>query len=136
MSITAKAIYSGSLRTEAEHIKSGNKIITDAPVDNQGKGESFSPTDMVATALGSCMLTIMGIKARDKDLDIEGAEVQIVKTMASNPRRISKIEIKMTMPANGYSDKDKKILEGAAHACPVHQSLHPDLEIVFDLIWS
>lgn len=136
MNITAKAKYTGELRTQAEHVKSGSQIITDAPTDNQGKGESFSPTDMVATALGSCMLTIMGIKARDKDLSIEGAEVEILKTMASNPRRISRIDIKLQMPANDYSDKDKKILQAASEACPVHNSLHPDIEIVVDMIWS
>jgi len=136
MSITSKAIYTGELRTEAEHVKSGNKLITDAPTDNQGKGESFSPTDMVATALGSCMLTIMGIKARDKEIDIEGANVEILKTMGSNPRRISKIDIKLTMPAKNYSDSDKKILKLAAEACPVSRSLHPDLVVAVDMIWS
>jgi len=110
--------------------------MTDAPVDNQGKGESFSPTDMVATALGSCMLTIMGIKARDKKIDIEGAEVETIKTMASDPRRISKIDIKLTMPAKNYSEKDKKILKAAAEACPVQKSLHTDMEIAVNVIWS
>jgi len=136
MSITSKIIYKGNLRTESEHIKSGTKIMTDAPVDNQGKGESFSPTDMVATALGSCMLTIMGIKARDKKIDIEGAEVETIKTMASDPRRISKIDIKLTMPAKNYSEKDKKILKAAAEACPVQKSLHTDMEIAVNVIWS
>ncbi len=136
MSITSKVIYKGDLRTEAEHIKSGNKIMTDAPTDNQGKGETFSPTDMVATALGSCMLTIMGIKARDKEIDIEGAEIETIKTMASNPRRISRIDIKLTMPAKNYSEKNKKILIAAADACPVHGSLHPDMEIAVNVIWS
>jgi len=136
MSITSKVIYRGDLRTEAEHIKSGTKIVTDAPVDNQGKGESFSPTDMVATALGSCMLTIMGIKARDKEIDIEGAEVETIKTMASDPRRISKIDIKLTMPAKNYSEKDKKNLKAAAEACPVQRSLHTDMEIAINVIWS
>ena len=133
--MTSKVIYKGDLRTEAEHIKSGNKIMTDAPIDNQGKGETFSPTDMVATALGSCMLTIMGIRARDKQIDIEGAEVETIKTMASDPRRISKIDIKLTMPAKGYSQKDKKILEAAAMACPVSRSLHSDLELSINMIW-
>ena len=109
--------------------------MTDAPIDNQGKGETFSPTDMVATALGSCMLTIMGIRARDKQIDIEGAEVETIKTMASDPRRISKIDIKLTMPAKGYSQKDKKILEAAAMACPVSRSLHSDLELSINMIW-
>lgn len=136
MSITAKAIYTGDLRTEAEHVKSGNKLITDAPTDNQGKGQSFSPTDMVATALGTCMLTIMGIKARDKGLNMEGAEIEVLKTMASNPRRISKLDIKIKMPPGDFSDQDKKILLAAAEACPVHKSLHPDMEITVDTIWQ
>jgi uncharacterized OsmC-like protein len=136
MSITSKIIYQGNLRTEAEHVKSGHQIVTDAPTDNQGKGESFSPTDMVATALGSCMLTIMGIKARDKDIDITGTTIETIKTMASNPRRISKIDIKMIMPAKNYTDRDKKILIAASNACPVHGSLHPDMEINVNVIWS
>ena len=136
MSTTSKVIYKGDLRTEAEHTKSGNTILTDAPIDNQGKGETFSPTDMVATALGSCMLTIMGIKARDKEIDIKGAEVETIKTMASDPRRISKIDIKLTMPSKIYTERDKKILIAAAEACPVSRSLHPDLEVSVNVIWS
>lgn len=135
MDFTAKTTYIGELRTEAIHLKSGTQMLTDAPVDNQGKGESFSPTDMVATALGSCMLTIMGIKARDKNIDIEGAQVEVLKTMASNPRRISRLDIKMTMPKKSYSDKDKKILELATKACPVGNSLHSDVEVVTDIVW-
>ncbi len=136
MNFTAKTTYIGGLRTEAIHLKSGTQMVTDAPVDNQGKGESFSPTDMVATAMGSCMLTIMGIKARDKNIDIEGATIEVLKTMASNPRRISKLDIKMTMPSKSFSDKDKKILEHAAQTCPVGNSLHSDIEIVTDIIWA
>jgi len=136
MNFTAKTTYIGGLRTEAVHLKSGTQMVTDAPVDNQGKGESFSPTDMVATAMGSCMLTIMGIKARDKNIDIEGATIEVLKTMASNPRRISKLDIKMTMPSKSFSDKDKKILEHAVQTCPVGNSLHSDIEIVTDIIWA
>jgi len=136
MNFTAKTTYIGGLRTEAVHLKSGTQMVTDAPVDNQGKGESFSPTDMVATAMGSCMLTIMGIKARDKNIDIKGATIEVLKTMASNPRRISKLDIKMTMPSKSFSDKDKKILEHAAQTCPVGNSLHSDIEIVTDIIWA
>ncbi len=136
MNYTAKTTYTGGLRTNAVHLKSNTKIVTDAPVDNQGKGESFSPTDLVATALGSCMLTIMGIKARDKDIDMEGATVEVLKTMASNPRRIARLDIKMTMPDKPFSDRDKKILEQSAKACPVGNSLHPDVEVVADIIWA
>ncbi len=136
MNITSKTTYIGGLRTEAIHIKSNTQIVTDAPTDNQGKGESFSPTDLVATGLGACMLTIMGIKARDKGIDMEGTTVDTIKTMASKPRRISKIEVNMTMPKKEYSDEDKKVLEMAAKACPVGRSLHPDLEITVQMIWS
>lgn len=135
MNFTAKTTYTGGLRTNAVHLKSNTEIVTDAPVDNQGKGESFSPTDLVATALGSCMLTIMGIKARDKDIDMEGATVEVLKTMASNPRRISRLDIKMSMPKKSFSDRDKKILAAAAEACPVGNSLHPDVEVHTDIIW-
>jgi len=136
MATTAKVKYIGGLRTEAVHVKSNTQIVTDAPTDNEGKGESFSPTDLVATALGACMLTIMGIKARDKGIDMDGTTVETVKTMASNPRRIEQIDIKMKMPDKAYSDSDKKILELAAKACPVGHSLHPDLKVVVDIIWS
>ena len=133
--MTSKIIYQGSLRTEATHIRSGTTIMTDAPVDNRGKGESFSPTDMVATALGSCILSIMGIKAEDMGLDISGAVAEVTKTMASEPRRISKIEVNITMPDHGFSKRDKTILEKTAHACPVGRSLHPDLEDVLTISW-
>ncbi len=133
--MTAEIIYQGQLRTQATHIRSGNQIITDAPVDNQGKGEAFSPTDMVATGLASCVITIMGIKARDKGIDISGAKAKVTKVMASDPRRIAKIEINLYMPEGDYSDKDKIILEKAAHGCPVRRSLHPDLEEVLNIIW-
>jgi len=131
---TSSVVYQGNLRTECTHIKSNSSIITDAPTDNNGKGEAFSPTDLVATALGSCMLTIMGISARNHDINIEGAEVSITKTMSSNPRRISKLEATMTFPDGmSYSDKEKKILTAAANGCPVHQSIHPDIEVLVDI---
>ena len=125
--MTSKVIYTGSLRTEAEHLKSGAKIITDAPTDNHGKGEAFSPTDTVATALASCMLTVMGIKAEDLKLNLKGTMAEVTKTMEANPRRISKVEIVITFPEK-YSEKCKKILEHTAKTCPVLQSLHPDME--------
>jgi uncharacterized OsmC-like protein len=133
--MTSKIKYTGNLRTEATHLKSGNSIITDAPTDNNGKGEAFSPTDLVATALGSCILTIMGIKAKDAEIDMDGAEVEITKVMASNPRRISKIIATIQMPQKDYSTRDKKILEKAAHHCPVFNSLSPDLEEEINLFW-
>ncbi|SFC43031.1 Uncharacterized OsmC-related protein [Zunongwangia mangrovi] len=125
--MTAKVTYLGSLRTEAEHLQSGTKILTDAPVDNHGKGESFSPTDTVATALATCMLTIMGIKAEAMGISIEGTTAEVTKTMAAEPRRISKIEVVLSLPKK-YEDKEMKILENAAKTCPVLYSLHPDIE--------
>tara|TARA_B100000929_G_scaffold280270_1_gene258113 strand:- start:212 stop:619 length:408 start_codon:yes stop_codon:yes gene_type:complete len=125
--MTSRVVYQGSLRTECEHLKSGNTFITDSPTDNNGKGEAFSPTDTVATALASCMLTIIGIKAENSDFSIENTVAEVTKTMASEPRRISKIEINFTFP-EVYSDKQKKIIEHAAKTCPVWYSLHPDIE--------
>lgn len=125
--MTSKVIYVGDLRTECEHLQSGNQMITDAPLDNQGKGEAFSPTDTVATALASCMLTIMGIKARDLSLDLTNSYAEVIKTMAPNPRRISKIAINFFLPST-LGEKEKAILENAAKTCPVIYSLHPDLE--------
>ena len=133
--MTSKVTYKGGLRTEAIHLKSGNTIITDAPVDNHGNGEAFSPTDLTVTSLGSCILTIMGIAASRKDIDINGATADIKKIMASDPRRIARIEINITMPANNYADKDKKLLEKAAHHCPVGLSLHDNTEEVVSITW-
>lgn len=125
--MTSKVTYLGELRTECEHLGSGSKMITDAPLDNQGRAEAFSPTDAVATSLASCMFTIMGIKARDMSLDLKNAYAEVTKTMASNPRRISKIAIIFHMPS-GLDEKEKTILENAAKTCPVIYSLHPDIE--------
>lgn len=132
----SKVIYKGGLRTEAVHLKSGNVILTDAPTDNEGKGEAFSPTDLAATSLASCILTIMGIAAQKHDIDISGSKADVNKIMASNPRRIKTIEINITMPANDYSAKDKKILEAAAHHCPVAMSLSDNTEEVIKIIWT
>ena len=136
MGQTAQVTYKGSLRTSATHLRSGNDIITDAPVDNNGKGEAFSPTDLVATALASCLITIMGIKADQMGINIEGAAGDIEKIMDSNPRRIKQVKVKVTMPAHtSYEAKDKKILEAAARTCPVALSLHPDTIQTIDFIW-
>ena len=130
---TAKTIYFGNLRTEATHVRSGQKIVTDAPVDNQGKGEFFSPTDLLATALASCMLTIMGIAARTHGFDIDGTEVKITKVMGVNPRRVVEVIVELNFPRN-YSVKEKRIIELSAKECPVANSLHPDLKqtVVFN----
>ena len=131
----ANIVYQNNLRTEAEHIASGEKILTDAPVDNNGKGEAFSPTDLVATALGSCMITIMAISANKYDIDVSGTNASIKKIMGSDPRRISEISIDINMNKN-IEGKDRKRLERAALACPVHKSLHPDLEKKIRFIYS
>ena len=131
----ANIVYQNNLRTEAEHIASGEKIITDAPVDNNGKGEAFSPTDLVATALGSCMITIMAISANKYDIDVTGTYASVKKNMGSDPRRISEIFIDINMNKN-IEEKDRKRLERAALACPVHKSLHPDLEKKIRFIYS
>ena len=130
---TVKTKYIGDLRTEATHLRSGVKITTDAPVDNQGKGEFFSPTDLLATSLGSCMLTIMGISAKTHGFNIDGTEVSITKVMGTEPRRVVEVIVELTFPHNNYSAKERKLLELSAKECPVANSLHPDLKqtIVF-----
>lgn len=133
---TVSETYLGDLRVECVHNASGTVIVTDAPVDNQGKGEAFSPTDLCATALASCATTIMGIYARAHDIDITGTKVEVVKTMSASPRRIGKIEVTFTMPDREYSDREKTALVNAAHTCPVRLSLHPDIEQVFTFNWA
>ena len=121
-------MYLGDLRTRAKHIQSAETLLTDAPVDNQGRGENFSPTDLLATALGSCMLTIMGISAREHQFNIDGTKISITKIMASNPRRVSEVVLELYFPSSDYSEKQKKIIRLAADTCPVALSLHPDLK--------
>jgi uncharacterized OsmC-like protein len=133
---TVETVYLGELRTEARHVRSGEKIITDAPVDNQGKGEAFSPTDLLATALGSCMLTVMGIAAREQKVSIDGTTCSITKIMGTEPRRVAEVQITFNFPANDYTDKVKIILERAAHTCPVSKSLHPDLKETLVFNWA
>jgi len=132
---TIKTIYLGDLRTENEHLQSGNKIITDAPIDNQGKGEAFSPTDLLATALGNCIMTIMGIKARDNGIDIKGTEIEVTKIMASDPRRVAEVVVEFTFPKKGYSDEEKRLVESVAGISPVPLSLHPDLKQTIKFNW-
>ena len=132
---TSKVTYLGDLRTECEHLKSGSTFVTDAPTDNNGKGEAFSPTDTVATGLANCMLTVMGIKAHDLDVKLDGSVAIVTKTMASNPRRISKIEVEIALPSH-ISEKHKKILENTGNTCPVHHSLHPDIEKKIAYNWG
>lgn len=132
---TIKTLYLGDLRTENKHLQSGNKVTTDAPTDNQGKGEFFSPTDMLATALGSCILTIMGIKARDNGIDIKGTKVDVTKIMASNPRRVSEVVVEFTFPKKNYSDQEKQFIKSVAGTSPVPLSLHPDLKQIIKFNW-
>lgn len=132
---TISAKYLGDLRVECTHTQSGTKIITDAPVDNHGKGQAFSPTDLCATAVGACAMTIIGLYARNHGVDVTGAEMEITKSMSADPRRIGKVEVIFTMPDRPYSEKEKKVMERAAHTCPVHLSLHPDVEQVFTFKW-
>ena len=133
--MTSKIIYLGDLRTESVHVQSGNKILSDAPIDNNGKGEAFSPTDLVANALGSCMITIMGIKARDMNIAIEDSTASVTKIMQAEPRKISAIEIVFEM---NYApdDKTKIILERAAMTCPVFLSLHHDIDKRISFNWK
>lgn len=133
--MTSKVIYKGYLRTEATHIRSGSTIITDAPSDNKGKGEAFSPTDLVATALASCMLTIMGIKADEIDINIEGASAKVKKIMAAGPRRIAKVIIDINIPIQA-DDKTKNILEKVALTCPVEKSLTDSMIRDVKFIWG
>ena len=125
---TVQTQYLGELRTESVHLQSGNKLITDAPIDNQGKGEAFSPTDLLATAFGACMLTIMGIAGKTHGFTVEGAKIETTKVMGTNPRRIVELITEVTLPHNNYSTKEKKIIELAAKECPVYNSLHPELK--------
>lgn len=125
---TIKTTYPGNLRTEATHCQSGTVIVTDAPTDNHGRGEAFSPTDLLTASLASCMITIMGIAADTHGFSIDGTRAEITKTMASNPRRVSRIDIDIWFPAHSYSAKEKKLIEYSAFNCPVYHSLHPDLE--------
>ena len=125
---TSKVTYIGELRTSSTHIKSGEEIITDAPVDNQGKGEAFSPTDLLANSLASCILTVIGIAARTHRFNIDGATAQVTKYMGENPRRVVGIKVDLQFPKNNYSDKQKAIIENAARTCPVAFSLHPEIK--------
>jgi putative redox protein len=126
---TSEVVYQGELRTEAVHLLSKNVIRTDAPPDNNGKGEAFSPTDLLATSLACCMLTIMGIIARRDGIRIDGTRAVVTKIMASNPRRVSELVIEIYFPSNSaFSEKERQLLENSARTCPVAQSLHPEIK--------
>jgi len=134
--VNVQVEYQGDLHCKATHGPSGAELSTDAPKDNQGRGESFSPTDLVATALGSCMLTIMGIAARTQNVDIAGATATVEKEMtAASPRRIQRLAVRIHVP-HAPSLEEREKLERAARACPVHKSLHPDVQIPIEFRWG
>ncbi len=133
--MTSKVTYLGELRTTSVHLQSGTEILSDAPTDNHGKGEAFSPTDLLANALGSCMISIMAIKSKDMDVDLIGSTVEVTKIMNPEPRKIAKIIIAMNL-AVSTSEKNKTILERAAMHCPVLLSLHPDIEKEVTFHWK
>jgi uncharacterized OsmC-like protein len=125
---TATIHYLGDLRNEATHMRSGQVIFTDAPPDNRGKGEAFSPTDLLSTSLGVCMLTVMGIAAREKGIPFNNVTARVVKHMHASPRRVAKVEVHITMDGMGLGERERAILENTGRTCPVALSLHPDLE--------
>lgn len=133
--MTSKIVYEGNLRTRITHLYSGTEVLTDAPLDNQGLAQAFSPTDLAASSLGSCMITIIGIKARDMGIDISGTTAIVTKVMASEPRRISEIQVTLSFPKQDYTDKTKTIIENAARNCPVAKSLHPDIKQNINFEW-
>lgn len=127
--------YLGELRTSSMHLQSGTEMLTDAPTDNHGKGEAFSPTDMVANSLGTCMISIMAIKSKDLDIELKGSTAEVTKIMQAEPRKIARIEVILNMSV-ATSDKNKTILERSAMTCPVFLSLHPDIEKVITFNWK
>ncbi len=134
--MTSKVKYNGELRTTCTHLRSGNSIETDAPVDNKGKGERFSPTDLVATALASCIVTTIGILGPEHGINIDGAECEVEKIMVPHPRRIGEIKIKMTFPdSEPFTEKQQKMIQHIAETCPVTKTLHPDCKIDLQFIW-
>ncbi|EAY24607.1 OsmC family protein [Microscilla marina] len=133
---TASTIYTGELRTSSTHLKSGNTLVTDAPTDNHGKGETFSPTDLVATALGACMLTVMGIWARTADIDLTDTQIETTKVMGNNPRRVSEIHVNFQFPASlQLTEAQQTKLKEVALNCPVAKSLSTDLKQMVTFSW-
>ena len=134
--VEIKLSYEGDLHCSAIHIPSGNTLVTDAPLDNNGRGQAFSPTDLLATALGSCMATVIGILAKRKEIAVEGLAVTVRKFMSDDqPRRVKRLELDLQMPLPG-SHPERKLLESAARGCPVHHSIHPDIEVVMNWLWQ
>lgn len=134
--MTASIIYKGNLRCECTHLQSSSMIETDAPTDNRGKGERFSPTDTLCVSLATCMITTMGIRCEDMQVDISGSKLEVTKHMLSEPRRVGKIEIALHLPGKDISEKDRAVLQKIGDNCPVMKSLHPDLEVVTKYVWG
>lgn len=135
--MTARVTYEGQLRTQCTHVASKNHFETDAPTDNQGKGERFSPTDLLATSLGACALTIMGIKARDLNIDLAGTTIDVEKIMKPDPRRVGGINLTFYFPVAAKADeKQRIIIERCARTCPVFYSIHPDIEVNIGFHWA
>lgn len=135
--MTASIRYEGNLRCNAQHLQSGTTIETDAPVDNRGNGQKFSPTDLVCAALATCMITTMAIKASDMGIELEGTAIEVKKHMQNDPRRISKIEVKVLFPASlTLEEKDKILLQTVGDNCPVIKSLHPDVELIVQYYYT
>jgi putative redox protein len=132
--MTSTVVYEGSLRTVCTHLRSRNSFETDAPIDNNGKGERFSPTDLLATSLGTCMITVMGIKAREFGLDLDGVKIEVLKIMKSNPRRVGGINLTFHIPAElkNLDEKTRELLKNTGITCPVQLSIHPDIEVNID----
>ncbi len=134
--MTSTIIYKGTLRCEAKHLQSGSVIETDAPIDNRGKGERFSPTDLLCVSLATCIVTTMGIKAADMNIDLTTTKVEVTKHMLPEPRRVAKIEVNLKMPSTlQLEEKDKTILERVGNNCPVTKSLHPEMEVIIGYTW-
>ena len=134
--MTAQVVYKGDLRCECTHLQSGTVIETDAPTDNRGKGERFSPTDTVCVALATCIITTMGIRAADMQINLQDTKIDVTKHMLSDPRRIGKIEVTLHLPALNLDEKDRKLLEKIGDNCPVMKSIHPDLVVEAKYNWA
>ncbi len=135
--MTSTVVYEGSQRTKCKHLRSGSEIETDAPVDNKGRGERFSPSDLVATALGSCMLTIMGMRAEEMNVDLKGVKIEVEKIMKADPRRIGGINLTFHFPDSlTVTERQQTILQKAAETCPVIYSINPDIEVKTHFNWK
>ncbi|HRN78970.1 MAG TPA: OsmC family protein [Ferruginibacter sp.] len=134
--MTASLEYTGELHCHCTHLQSGSSIETDAPTDNRGKGERFSPTDLLCVSLGTCMITTMAIKATDMGIELKGTQLEVTKTMYSDPRRVGEVSVVLHLPALNLDEKDKAILERTGNHCPVMKSIHPDVQVRAQYLWG